>query len=142
MNGHEGNGRATGSPGLTDERATSEVVASLVANAQALVRKEIELAKLEVSRIAREKAIAAGMAVGGAVIGLFILAFVGVTGAKALELVVAEWLAWLIVTVVYAVVAGILLLVAMRYAKRSSTPQRTRDNVQQTVEWAKEQATR
>lgn len=141
-NGHEGNGRAGASPGMVDDRATSEVVASLIANSQALVRKELELAKLEMKRIAREKAVAAGTAAGGALLGLFILAFVGVTGAKALELVVAEWLAWLIVTVVYAVVAGALFLVAMRYAKRTATPQRTRSDVEETVEWAKEQVQR
>lgn len=144
-NGHEGNGRASatpGSPGVVDDRATSEVVASLVANSQALVRKELELAKLETRRIVREKAVAAGTAAGGALLGLFILAFVGVTGAKALELVLAEWLAWLIVTVVYAVVAGVLFLVAMRYAKRTAMPERTRGDVEQTVEWAKGQVQR
>ncbi len=111
----------------------------MVANSQALVRKEIELAKLEIKRIATEKATAIGLAVGGAVLGLFILAFVGVTGAKALELVVDEWLAWLIVTLVYTLLAGILLIVASRYAKRPATPERTKDTAGETVEWAKRQ---
>jgi hypothetical protein len=125
-----------------DPRATSEVVASVVANSQALVRKELELAKLEVKRIATEKAMAVGLALAGAVLGLFILAFVGVTAAKALELVVAEWLAWLIVTLIYTLLAGIALAVAMRYAKRPATPERTKAAADDTVEWAKRQAKR
>ena len=77
----------------TDERATSEVLASLIANGQGLLKTELELAKLELQRIATEKAIAAGLVLAGAVMGLFILAFVGVTGAYALMLVVEPWLA-------------------------------------------------
>jgi hypothetical protein len=126
----------------SDPRATSEIVASVVASSQALVRKELELGKLEVKRIVTEKVTAVGLAIGGAVLGLFILAFVGVTGAKALELVVDEWLAWLIVTSVYALLAGVLLFVASRYAKRSARPERTRETAQDTVEWAKGQVQR
>jgi hypothetical protein len=128
--------------GPADPRATSEVMASAIANGQALVLKEIELAKLEMKRIATEKATAVGLAVGGAVLGLFILAFVGVTGAKALQLVVAEWLAWLIITLIYTLIAGILLAVAARFAGRPATPERTKETAEETVEWAKGQVQR
>jgi uncharacterized integral membrane protein len=128
--------------GPADPRATSEVMASAIANGQALVLKEIELAKLEMKRIATEKATAAGLAVAGAVLGLFILAFVGVTGAKALQLVVAEWLAWLIITLIYTLIAGILLAVAARFAGRPATPERTKETAEETVEWAKGQVQR
>lgn len=123
----------------SDDRSTSEIVASLIANGQALLRTEVELAKLEVSTIAREKATGVGLALAGAVLGLFILAFVGVTVAVALQLVLAEWLAWLIVTLVYTLVAGVLFGVAVRLFKRPSTPERTRSDVMTTVDWAKKQ---
>ena len=135
----------TGGPdgaGTIDERDTSEVIASLLANGQGLIKTELELAKLELQRIATEKAIAVGLVVAGAVLGLFILAFVGVTGAHALMLVVEPWLAWLIVTGIYTLLAVILLLVAVRYFKRPVKPEQTLAEVDKTKRWASEQVGR
>ena len=126
----------------TDERATSEVVASLLVNGQGLLKTELELAKLELQRIATEKAIAVGLVVAGAVLGLFILAFVGVTGANALMLVVAPWLAWLIVTAIYTLITVVLLLVAVNYFKRPSKPEQTLAEVDRIKTWANEQVGR
>jgi len=135
----------TGGPdgaGATDERDTSEVIASLLVNGQGLIKTELELAKLELQRIATEKAIAVGLTVAGAVLGLFILAFVGVTGAHALMLLVEPWLAWLIVTGIYTLVTVILLLVAVRYFKRPVKPEQTLAEVEKTKTWASEQVGR
>lgn len=127
-------------PESADPRSTAQVLRSLAENSQALVRKDIELAKLELSEILVARAIALGSALVGAVLGLFILAFAGVTGAKALELVLPEWAAWLIVTGVYTLVAVIALLVAKRKATRPpNAPVRTRTELEQTVEWLKGQ---
>ena len=80
-------------PEAADPRSTGEVVRSLTENTQALLRKEIELAKLEITEAMVARGIAIGLAVAGAVLGLFILGFAGVTAATALALVVAPWLA-------------------------------------------------
>jgi uncharacterized membrane protein len=135
----------TGGPqsvAASDERATSEVLASLIVNGQGLLKTELELAKFELQRIATEKAIAVGLVVAGAVMGLFILAFVGVTGANALMLVVAPWLAWLIVTAIYTLITVILLLVAVRYFKRPVKPEQTIEELDRTKSWASEQVGR
>ena len=124
-----------------EERSTSEVLTSLVANGQALAKKEIELAKLELQEVVRDKAIALGLAVVGAIFGLFVLAFIGVTAAAALTLVVAAWLAWLIVTVIYTLVVAIALLVAIKLLKRPPFPQ-TKTSVAETRDWAKGQVQR
>jgi len=124
-----------------DGRSTSEVLTSLVANGQALAKKEIELAKLELQEVVRDKAIAIGLAVVGAVFGLFVLAFIGVTAAAALTLVVAAWLAWLIVTVAYTVVVAIALLITVKLLKRPPFP-RTKASVEETRDWAKGQVQR
>lgn len=124
-----------------DVRTTSEVVASAIAHVQAMAVKEIELAKLEVKEAATDKAVAAGTMLGGAVLGLFILAFVGVTGAKALELVLPAWLAWLIVTLLYTLVAGILVAVGIRRARRPVMAQ-TKAAFEESKEWAKGQVGR
>lgn len=125
-------------PQEPDPRPTSEVMRSLTANGQALVRKEIELAKLEVTEIVVARVTAVAMFVGAAVIGLFILGFVGITGAVALELVLPAWAAWLIVTGVYILVAVVLGLIGKRkLTTPSSSPDRTKAAVEETVEWAK-----
>lgn len=124
-----------------DPRDTSEVVTSALAHVQALASKQIELAKLEFQEFATDKAIAAGTIAAAAVLGLFILGFVGVTAAKALDLVLAEWLAWLIVTLVYTLIAGILVAVGVKKAKRPIM-ERTKADVETTKAWAKEQVNR
>lgn len=129
-------------PGTSDDRDTSEVIASLIVHGQGLVKTELELAKLEIKRIVTEKAIAVGLTVFGAVLGLFILAFIGVTGANALMLVVEPWLAWLIVTGIYILVAVILLLVAVRLFKRSVVPEHAKTELETTKTWASEQVGR
>ncbi len=128
--------------GTTDERDTSEVIASLLAHGQGLIKTELELAKLELKQIVTDKAIAVGLAVFGAVLGLFILAFIGVTGANALMLVVAPWLAWLIVTGIYILVAAIVLLVAVRLFKRPVVPEHTKAELETTKTWASGQVGR
>ncbi|MFA9432785.1 phage holin family protein [Egicoccus sp. AB-alg2] len=126
-------------PADGDPRPTSEIMRSLTANGQALVRKEIELAKLELTEILVARVTAVAMFLGAAVLGLFILGFVGVTGAKALEEVLPPWAAWLIVTFVYILIAAILGLIGKRkLQKPSNTPERTKASVEETVEWAKQ----
>jgi hypothetical protein len=126
-------------PEQLDPRSTGEVLTSVVANVQALVKKEIELAKLEVTEIVTARLTAVGMFMGAAVLGLFILAFVGVTGAKALALVLPEWAAWLIVTGIYTLLAGILAFVGVRKLQSPpNVPERTKQNYEETVEWAKQ----
>jgi hypothetical protein len=71
-------------PSPEDHRSTSEVVTSLLANGQALAAKELELAKHELAEVVRDKAIAIGLVVFAAILGLFILGFIGVTTAVAL----------------------------------------------------------
>ena len=130
-------------PESVDPRPTADVLRSLAENSQALVRKELELAKLEVTEILVARAIAIGAGLVGAIISLFVLGFAGITGAKALELVLPAWAAWLIVTGVYALITVTALLIAMRKATTPpNIPQRTKAEAEQTVEWVKGQVQR
>lgn len=124
-----------------DPREISEVITSLFANGQALATKEIELLKLEIKELVREKAIAIGLVIVSAIFGLFVLAFIGVTAAAALMLVMSAWLAWLIVTVLYTLVVSLAILVAIRLAKRPAM-QRTKRSFEETRDWARRQVQR
>ncbi|MTV26323.1 phage holin family protein [Nitriliruptoraceae bacterium ZYF776] len=132
-------GGPAGPPG-TDDRSTPEVVRSLVDNTQLLLKKEIELAKLEVKEIVTARLMAVAFLAVVGVLGLYLLAFLGVTGAKALELVVAPWLAWLIVSGVVLLIMLLLLALAVRKLRSPpNSPERTKDDLQRTTEWAKSQ---
>lgn len=130
-----------GEAGVFDDRATSEVIASLITNTQGLVRTEVELAKHELTAIVRAKAIAIGLVLVAALLGLFLLAFVGVTAAHALMLAFEPWLAWLLVTVGYLLLAGILVGVAIPLLKRSVVPERTKAEIAEIKRFATEQVT-
>ncbi len=131
-----------GDAGVFDDRSTSEVVASLVTNLQGLVKTEVELAKLEITGIVKDKALGIALALAGALFGLYILAFIGVTGANAFMLVVSPWLAWLIITGIYTLIAGVLLLVAKRLLSKPVVPETTKHEIDVTKDWAKDQVQR
>ena len=136
-------GRPQGAPATgadePDGRDTSEVLRSAVANLQQLVKKELELAKLELQEIVTARLLAVALGVTAAVVALFVLAFAGVTGAKALEAVLVPWAAWLIVTGAYLLVTLLLLLVAYRKATRPpSSPERTKAAAEETISWARQ----
>lgn len=126
-----------------DPRSTVQIVQDVTENAQLLLRKELELAKLELRETLGKQAMAAGLAIGGAVFGLFVLGFVGVTVAVALQEVTRPWVAWGLVTVGYLVIGLVALLVAKRTAGSVSlTPERTKHSIEENVEWAKQQLRR
>ncbi len=124
-------------PTGADGRETPEVLRSLVDNTQLLVKKEIELAKLEITEIITARVMAVAFAVVGAVLSLYLLGFLGVSGAKALELVVAAWLAWLIVSGVFLLLIVVFLLLAKRkLSSPPNKPERTIETVETTKAWA------
>lgn len=124
-------------PSEADPRPTMDVVRSAVENAQALVKAEVDLAKAEVTEIvvARLKAVGSFVVVG--VLGLFVLAFLGVTLAKGLEEAFAPWLAWLITTGAFLLIAVMLIFIGMgllRHPPNALT--RTKSSLEETRDWA------
>ena len=131
------------SPAAGDQRSTSQVLRDVVTETQTLIRQELELARQEMMDALNARLMAAGAAAAGGLMALFALAFAGVTIAMALQRVMAPWLAWLIVTVAYLVVAGAALLVA-RSLTRSvpMKPERAKASIEENVQWAKHQLKR
>jgi uncharacterized membrane protein YqjE len=124
------------------ERPTAELLKELADQTSTLVRKEIELAKVEVSAKGKEAATGAGM-FGGA--GLFaIFAFGALTACFILALATAltPWLAALIVAAVYAAVAGVLALRGKRHVKQATppVPEQAVDSTKEDLEWVKTRA--
>lgn len=129
------NGRGT--------RSTPELLRAIATDTTTLVRKEIELAKLELSEAvsARIKAAVAFGVVG--VFALFAFLFLAAAGAAALDLVLPRWAAWLIVAAPFVLGAVFGLLFAKRRMKvPSMSPEETKRTVKEDIKWAKAQLKR
>lgn len=122
------------------EPSLSQLFSELAREASTLVRKEVQLARTEMSE--KTSQVTSGitsMAGGGAVLflGAFFLAFAAMIG---LAYVMPDWAAALAVGVALAIVGGIMLAVARRnLAARNLKPQRTVETLREDARWAKEQ---
>jgi uncharacterized membrane protein YqjE len=124
------------------ERPTAELLRELADQTTTLVRKEIELAKVEVSAKGKEAATGAGMFGGAGLLGVFAFGALTACLILALATVLEPWLAALIVAVVYAAVAGLLALRGKRHAKQATPPlpEQAVDSTKEDLEWVKTRA--
>ena len=82
-------------------RGTGPLLRSIAADISTLVSKQIELAKQEIGEMVGTRAKAVGVFGAAAVLGLFVIGFLGLAGAEALDLVLPRWAAMLIVAGVF-----------------------------------------
>jgi positive regulator of sigma E activity len=90
--------------------------------ASALVRLEIELAKLEVGRKVSSLGIGVGLGIGAAVVALYAVGFLFATIAAALATVMPTWLALLIVFLFLVLVTAVLGLLAKSRVEKGTPP--------------------
>jgi hypothetical protein len=143
-----GNGGGTGagdkpsSEGGT-KRPIGAVVASAVDGVRTLLRKHVELAKLEVSGAVGIRAAGAGMMGAAGALALLAFGFVAAAGAAALALVIPTWAAILIVAVLLLAIAGVLVLVARRAIRTApAMAERSKETMKEDARWAKRQIAR
>jgi uncharacterized membrane protein YqjE len=121
--------------------STGELLKQFSKDASTLIRKELELAKAELTEKGKQAGKGVGM-FGGA--GLFGLGAFGALTAL-LILVLAEamnaWLAALIVTVLWGAIAAVLALQGKHKVEEATPPQpeQTIETLKEDVEWAKRQ---
>lgn len=127
-------------PGTGDlrERGVGDLVKQLADQTSTLVRQEIDLAKAEVGRQAREAGKGAGMLVAGAVVALLgagtLVAFL----VMLLDGAIPNWLAALVVAVALLALAAGLALAGRNRLRRATPPaQQTVETVKEDVQWAK-----
>lgn len=130
---------------VTDPRqlSTMELVGRVAGDASTLVRKELELARQEVSEGIAARMKGAAALAGAAVMGLYLVGFLAAAGAAALALVLPLWAALLIVAGVFLVLA--VLAAVIGRAKMTAAPiapERAKANLKEDVAWAKTQLRR
>jgi uncharacterized membrane protein YqjE len=124
------------------ERPTSDLLRELSDQTTQLVRKEIELTKVELSEKGKRAGQGAGMFGGAAVLGALALGALTACAILALATAVAAWLAALIVAVVYAAIAGVLALSGKKQVTRAvpPVPEQAVETTKEDVEWVKQRA--
>lgn len=130
--------RSKSTRGNGQGKETATLVKDVIGGTQLLVRKELELARLELMEAASTKAQAAGLGGAAAVLGLYVIGFLGLAGGAALSEVMPQWAAWLVVAGVFLVLLAILGLVARSRARaKPLMPEKTKATLQEDVSWAK-----
>jgi uncharacterized membrane protein YqjE len=122
------------------EQSVGDLLKQLSQETTTLVRKELELAKAEVTEKGKQAGVGAGMFGGAGVAGLLALgsltAFLIALLATAMEV----WIAALIVTVLWAAVAGVLALMGRNKVQDATPPvPQTVETIKEDVQWAKTQ---
>ena len=124
------------------ERPTGELLKELSDHTTTLVKQEIELAKAELGEKGKKAGLGAGMFGGAGLFGVFAFAALTTCIIAALEQAMDLWLAALIVTVVYAAIAGVLALQGRNKVQEATpaVPEQATESVKEDVQWAKTRA--
>jgi uncharacterized membrane protein YqjE len=124
------------------DRPMGELVKQLSEQTSELVRREVDLAKAELTEKGKQAGVGAGMVGAAGLIGVG--AFFALTAALIMLLAEAMdgWVAALIVAVVYGVVAAVVALQGKNRVQEAAppAPEQTIESVKEDVQWAKTQA--
>ncbi len=132
--------QSTYATGRGDDRSMQELWADMAKGTSTLFRQELELAKIETKEQLARAGKAGAMFSAAGIAGLMALQLVSFAAAWGLAAVLPDGLAFLIVGIVYAVVALVLLKAARKQvAEVSLVPQQTVETLREDVQWAKAQ---
>jgi hypothetical protein len=134
---------AHGMGGPESENASlGELAKGLAQDASALVRQEIELAKVELRGKARTAAPGLGMLVAAGVVGLALLGALTAALILLVALILPAWAAALVVTGFWGVVAGGLAVIGRSRLRAAGplVPEDTVESLRKDIEVAKDAA--
>jgi uncharacterized membrane protein YqjE len=131
-----------GERGELRQHSTADLVRDLSEQTATLVRKEVELAKAELSQKGKVAGTGAGMLGGAALVGLLALGVLTALVLSLLDKAMDFSLAALIVTLVYAACAAVLAVAGKERIKQGMppAPEETVETVKEDVQWARSQA--
>lgn len=120
------------------EPSIGSLVSAASRDVSLLISKEIELAKAELRTDAKNAARAGVLFAVAAVFGVFLLVMLLIAFAEGLVAAgLWRWVAYLVVALVLAVLAGIVAMIGLRSVKRVKAPERTIETAKDTIAWAK-----
>lgn len=124
------------------ERPVGELLKELSNQTATLVRQEMDLAKAEMVEKGKKAGLGAGMFGGAGLFGFVALLTLTACVIAALATGMDVWVAALIVTVVYAAIAGVLALMGRKKTQEATppAPKQAIESTKEDVQWAKTQA--
>ncbi len=122
------------------DASVGQLVEQLSAQISALVRDEMALATAEMKRKGAQAGIGIGIGGAGAVVGLLGLGALVAAAILGLAIVLAAWLAALIIGVVLLVVAGVISAAGITQVRNSAppVPEKAVRSTKQDIETVKE----
>jgi hypothetical protein len=125
---------------VDDQRSLPQLVTEMTSEVGTLVRKELELAKVETKQELSTAAKAGGLFGGAALAGYTALLFLSFAVAWGLAAALPRGVAFLIVGLLYAAGAAVLFVIARQRAKQiDPVPEQTVETLKEDVEWLKAQ---
>lgn len=125
------------------QRSMPELMRAIATDTSTLVRKEVELARIEIMEAVSARIKAAAAMAAAAIMALMALGFAGAAAAHALEGTVSAWAARLIVAGGFLFMTLMAVAIGIVRAKNPSMkPEKTVETVKEDVEWAKAQLKR
>ena len=124
------------------DRSVGELMKQLAQETSTLVRQEIRLARAEMTEKGKKAGVGIGMFGAAGVAALLALGALTAFFILALDGLMPNWLAALIVALAYGAIAGVLALLGRERVEEagSPVPEQTVETVKEDVEWAKTQA--
>ena len=121
------------------ERGTGELVKDLSSQISTLVRKEVELAKAEMTEKGKKAGLGIGMFGGAGLTGALTLGSLTAFLIAVLSLAIPVWASALIVTALWAAATAALALLGRRKVQEVGTPapEKTVESVKEDVRWLK-----
>lgn len=122
------------------DRSLGELFSEMTTDISTLMRKEIELAKVETKEEVQKAGKAAGMLGAGALMGYLALLFLSFALAWLLDNFLWRELAFLVVAVLYGIAAAVLAKSGQKKMKEvNPVPEQTVETLKEDAEWARAQ---
>jgi putative superfamily III holin-X len=130
---------ANGRHGDLRDLGTGELVKQLSNQVSSLVRQEVQLAKAEAAEKGKKAGVGAGIFGGAGVAGLLTLGSLTAFLILVLALAIPAWASALLVTALWAAVAGVLALQGRNKLREMGkpVPEKTVETVKEDVQWLK-----
>lgn len=121
----------------TSEKSLGELVATATQDLSLLVHQEVALAKAEIKRDVTAAGLGAGLFGGAGFTGLLALLFLSIALAFGLGSFTTLGVGFLLVGVLYLVLAGVLALTGKKKISKVGPPEKTIETVKDDIAWAK-----
>ena len=122
------------------QRSVPEILEDIASNLTQIVQAEFRLAKTELKEGAEKAAVPGATLGAGLVVAFYGFGFLLLAAVYALSLIMAGWLATLVVGGVLVIASGNLIGAGVTKLKRANlVPGKTIRTLEENVQWAKQQ---